>query len=151
GRFSARVLAPAARDQGPPARALVVGSVSRGCSLGSRCFFFRWSGVRARGDQRAAATANNGFLTEVTLRARRGGALVGAAWCARVRQGPLAEEKNLSAEEHPMNEQLPTDRQRAYLRYLLSQAHSAGVPYLPIEHLHRDAVAAWIRSRFLAR
>ncbi len=43
-----------------------------------------------------------------------------------------------------MNEQLPTDRQRAYLRYLLSQAHSAGVPYLPIEHLHRDAVAAWI-------
>lgn len=45
-----------------------------------------------------------------------------------------------------MNEQLqvPTDRQRAYLRYLLSQAHAAGVPYLPIDDLHRDAVAAWI-------
>jgi hypothetical protein len=43
-----------------------------------------------------------------------------------------------------MNEQLPTQRQRAYLRYLLSQAHDAGVPYLPIEHLHRDGVAAWI-------
>jgi hypothetical protein len=45
-----------------------------------------------------------------------------------------------------MNEQLhvPTDRQRAYLRYLLSQAHAAGVPYLPIDDLHRDAVTAWI-------
>ena len=43
-----------------------------------------------------------------------------------------------------MNEQLPTDRQRAYLRYLLSEAHAAGVPYLPIDDLHRDAVTAWI-------
>jgi hypothetical protein len=38
----------------------------------------------------------------------------------------------------------PTDRQARYLRYLISQAHLAGVPYLPIEHLHRDGVAAWI-------
>lgn len=38
----------------------------------------------------------------------------------------------------------PTDRQVRYLRYLISQAHRAGVPYLPIEHLHRDGVAAWI-------
>jgi len=45
-----------------------------------------------------------------------------------------------------MNElqNIPTDRQRAYLRYLLSQAHAAGVPYLPIDDLHRDAVSAWI-------
>lgn len=45
-----------------------------------------------------------------------------------------------------MNElpNIPTDRQRAYLRYLLSQAHAAGVPYLPIDELHRDAVTAWI-------
>jgi hypothetical protein len=38
----------------------------------------------------------------------------------------------------------PTDRQVRYLRYLSSQAHDAGVPYLPIEQLHRDGVAAWI-------
>jgi len=38
----------------------------------------------------------------------------------------------------------PTSRQLAYLRYLISQAHSAGVPYLPIERLDRDAVSAWI-------
>jgi len=46
---------------------------------------------------------------------------------------------NEATEQH-----IPTDRQRAYLRYLLSQAHGAGVPYLPIDHLHRDAVSAWI-------
>lgn len=38
----------------------------------------------------------------------------------------------------------PTSRQAAYLRYLMTRAHSAGVPYLPIEYLHRDAVEAWI-------
>jgi hypothetical protein len=47
-----------------------------------------------------------------------------------------------------MNEQRtytpPTSRQAAYLRYLMTRAHSAGVPYLPIEYLHRDAVEAWI-------
>jgi len=44
-----------------------------------------------------------------------------------------------------MNEQ-PSDRQLAYLRYLLAQARRADtcLPYLPIEALHRDAVAAWI-------
>jgi hypothetical protein len=46
-----------------------------------------------------------------------------------------------------MNEQLhiaPTDRQLGYLRFLTAQAHAAGVPYLPIDRLHRDAVEAWI-------
>ena len=38
----------------------------------------------------------------------------------------------------------PTPRQLAYLRYLSSQAHAAGLPYLPIDRLHRDAVNAWI-------
>lgn len=42
-------------------------------------------------------------------------------------------------EEHP-----PSQRQLAYLRYLCSRAHESGVPYLPIEALHRDGVAAWI-------
>ena len=46
--------------------------------------------------------------------------------------------------ELPERPNAPTNRQVAYLRYLLSQAHAAGVPYLPIEQLHRDAVAAWI-------
>ena len=46
-----------------------------------------------------------------------------------------------------MNQELqhrPTDRQQAYLRYLASRAHAAGIPYLPIEPLHRDAAEAWI-------
>jgi hypothetical protein len=38
----------------------------------------------------------------------------------------------------------PTPRQLAYLRYLLGRSHAAGVPYLPVENLHRDAVSAWI-------
>ena len=38
----------------------------------------------------------------------------------------------------------PTARQTAYLRYLTARAHEAGVPYLPIDRLHRDAVSAWI-------
>jgi hypothetical protein len=43
-----------------------------------------------------------------------------------------------------MNEPQPSQRQLAYLRYLISQAHPAGVPYLPIEHLHPEGVTAWI-------
>ena len=45
-----------------------------------------------------------------------------------------------------MNDTKPTDRQLAYLRYLLAQARKADecLPYLPVEHLHRDAVTAWI-------
>ena len=40
----------------------------------------------------------------------------------------------------------PSDRQLAYLRYLLAQARKADtcLPYLPVEVLHRDAVSAWI-------
>lgn len=38
----------------------------------------------------------------------------------------------------------PTARQLAYLRYLATRAHPAGIPYLPIEGLDRDVAEAWI-------
>lgn len=38
----------------------------------------------------------------------------------------------------------PTARQLSYLRYLAGRAHSAGIPYLPIEGLDREAAEAWI-------
>lgn len=43
-----------------------------------------------------------------------------------------------------MNETQPSQRRLAYLRYLCSRAHDAGVPYLPIERLGRASVEAWI-------
>lgn len=39
---------------------------------------------------------------------------------------------------------LPTDRQLAYLRYLLSQAHRAGLPYVPIWAFSRADADQWI-------
>jgi len=59
---------------------------------------------------------------------------------------PIEEEKTSSSEEHPMNEQptrAPTAA-RAYLRYLASRAHDAGIPYLPIEALCEQRVHDWI-------
>jgi len=40
--------------------------------------------------------------------------------------------------------QAPTKNQLQYVRWLISEAHHAGVPYLPIERLNRAAVSAWI-------
>ena len=40
--------------------------------------------------------------------------------------------------------QAPTEHQLRYVRRLISEAHSAGVPYLPIDRLNREAVSAWI-------
>jgi hypothetical protein len=45
---------------------------------------------------------------------------------------------------NPNEDHQPTKRQLAYLRYLISRAHAAGVPYLPIDYLHAPAVHAWI-------
>ena len=39
---------------------------------------------------------------------------------------------------------LPTDRQLRYLRYLLSQAHRAGLPYVPIWAFSRADADQWI-------
>src|SRR5207253_863578 len=75
-------------------------------------------------------------------------------WAVMVRKVRVREfatvgfTKNVSspsgaAEEHPMN-QAPTEHQLRYVRRLISEAHSAGVPYLPIERLNREAVSAWI-------
>jgi hypothetical protein len=40
--------------------------------------------------------------------------------------------------------QAPTEHQLRYVRRLITEAHSAGVPYLPIDRLNREAVSAWI-------
>jgi hypothetical protein len=40
--------------------------------------------------------------------------------------------------------QAPTKHQLRYVRRLMSEAHGAGVPYLPIDRLNREAVSAWI-------
>lgn len=42
-----------------------------------------------------------------------------------------------------MNEQ-PTDRQQAYLRYLASRAHEAGMPHLHIASFTRSQATEWI-------
>jgi hypothetical protein len=39
---------------------------------------------------------------------------------------------------------LPTHRQLSYLRYLLSQAHRTGLPYVPIWAFSRANADAWI-------
>jgi hypothetical protein len=60
---------------------------------------------------------------------------------------PLEGESNqlLLRRNNPMNttnESTPTSRQLARLRRLVSRTQGV-VPYLPIEHLDRDAVKAW--------